>query len=177
MSEPSQKCEINAICKQNYMQKLLISFKISCSCSFGFRGNLQFPDFLQKSSITTTTGAALPTSSVNVQMKSNLRFLINRTLLASVCVRGSWTRGLEVSVGSLAYGLCCRTTWSSAGIPLSPSGPCNNLLHPWYPCAGEWHRLIFKPQYEDRKKFVTKFFELQNVFWIIFLDVLNQILK
>ena len=56
MSEPSQKCENNAIFKQNYTKKLLISFKISYSCCFGFRGNLEFPDFLQKSFITSTTG-------------------------------------------------------------------------------------------------------------------------
>ena len=48
MSEPSQKCDNNAIFKQNYTQKLFISFKISYSCCFGFRGNLEFPDFLQK---------------------------------------------------------------------------------------------------------------------------------
>ena len=33
---------------QNYTLKLFISFKISYSCCFGFRGNLEFPDFLQK---------------------------------------------------------------------------------------------------------------------------------
>ena len=48
MSEPSQKCDNNAIFKQNYTQKLFISFKISYSCCFGFRENLEFPDFLQK---------------------------------------------------------------------------------------------------------------------------------
>ena len=41
MSEPSQKCD-------NNNQKLLISFKISYSCCFGFRGNLEFPAFLKK---------------------------------------------------------------------------------------------------------------------------------
>ena len=48
MSEPALKCENNAIFKQNYTQKLFIAFKISYSCCFGFRGNLEFPDFLQK---------------------------------------------------------------------------------------------------------------------------------
>ena len=48
MSEPALKCEKNAIFKQNYTQKLFISFKISYSCCFGLRGNLEFPDFLQK---------------------------------------------------------------------------------------------------------------------------------
>ena len=48
MSEPSQKCDNNAIFKQNYPQNFFISFKISYSCCFGFRENLEFPDFLQK---------------------------------------------------------------------------------------------------------------------------------
>ena len=48
MSEPVLKCENNAIFKQNYTQKLFISFKISYYCCFGLRGNLEFPDFLQK---------------------------------------------------------------------------------------------------------------------------------
>ena len=34
MSEPALKCEINAIFKPNYAQKLFISFKISYSCHF-----------------------------------------------------------------------------------------------------------------------------------------------
>ena len=51
MSEPAQKCE-----KQNYTQKVFISFKISYSCCFGFRGNLEFPDFLQKKFYNITTG-------------------------------------------------------------------------------------------------------------------------
>ena len=48
MSEPAQKYENNAIFKQKYIQKLFISFKISYSGCFDFRGNLEFPDFLQK---------------------------------------------------------------------------------------------------------------------------------
>ena len=55
MSEPALKCENNAIFKQNYTQKLFISFKISYYCCFGLRGNLEFPDFLQKSYIISTT--------------------------------------------------------------------------------------------------------------------------
>ena len=47
MSEPALKCENNAIFKQNYTHKLFI-FRISFSCCFGFLGNLEFPDFLQK---------------------------------------------------------------------------------------------------------------------------------
>ena len=48
MSEPALKSENNAILKQNCPQTLFISFKISYSCCFGLRGNLEFPDFLQK---------------------------------------------------------------------------------------------------------------------------------
>ena len=48
MSEPALKCENYAIFKQNYTQKLFISFKISYYCCFGLRGNLEFPDILQK---------------------------------------------------------------------------------------------------------------------------------
>ena len=47
MSEPAQKCENYAIFKQNFTQKLFISFKIY-SCAYGFRGNLEFPDFPPK---------------------------------------------------------------------------------------------------------------------------------
>ena len=55
MSEPALKCKSNAIFKQNKTQKLFISFQISYSCCFSFRGNLEFPDFLQKR-ITSTAG-------------------------------------------------------------------------------------------------------------------------
>ena len=48
MSEPAQKCVNNAIFKQNYAQKLFITFKMTYYCCFGLRGNLDFPDFLQK---------------------------------------------------------------------------------------------------------------------------------
>ena len=37
-----------AIFKQNYTLELFVAFKMAYSCSFGFRGNLDFPDFLQK---------------------------------------------------------------------------------------------------------------------------------
>ena len=36
MYEISQKCENNAIFKQNYTHKLFISFKLSYSCCFGY---------------------------------------------------------------------------------------------------------------------------------------------
>ena len=48
MSEPAQKCENCAIFKQNYTKKLFVAFKRANSCCFGLRGNLDFPDFLQK---------------------------------------------------------------------------------------------------------------------------------
>ena len=56
MSEPALKCEKNAIFKQNYTLELFIALKIASSCCFGLRGNLHFPDFLQKSFITSTHG-------------------------------------------------------------------------------------------------------------------------
>ena len=48
MSEPTLKCENNAIFKLNYAQKLFIALKMAYSFCFGLRGNLDFPDFLQK---------------------------------------------------------------------------------------------------------------------------------
>ena len=56
MSEPAQKCENEAISKQNYTLELFIVLKMVYSCCFVLRGNLCFPDFLQKSFITSTTG-------------------------------------------------------------------------------------------------------------------------
>ena len=43
--------------KQIYTLKLLIAFKIAYSCCFRLGGNLDFPEFLKKSLITSTTGA------------------------------------------------------------------------------------------------------------------------
>ena len=57
MSEPAQKCVNNSISNQNYAQKLFIAFKMAYSCRCGLRGNLDFPDFLQKSFITLATGS------------------------------------------------------------------------------------------------------------------------
>ena len=48
MYEPAQKCENFAIFKQNYTPKVFVAFKRANSCCFGLRGNLDFPDFLQK---------------------------------------------------------------------------------------------------------------------------------
>ena len=48
MSEPAQKCENYAIFKHNYTLELLIALKMAYCCCLGLRGNLDFPDFLQK---------------------------------------------------------------------------------------------------------------------------------
>ena len=48
MSEPEQKCENNASFEQINTLKLLFAFKMAYSCCFCFRGNLDFPVFLQK---------------------------------------------------------------------------------------------------------------------------------
>ena len=49
MSEPALKCEKLGFFKQNFTLKLFIAFKLAYSCCLGLRGNLNFPDFLQKS--------------------------------------------------------------------------------------------------------------------------------
>ena len=46
MSEPTVKCENNA--GKTILKKLFHSLKISYFCSFGYRGNLEFLEFLQK---------------------------------------------------------------------------------------------------------------------------------
>ena len=48
MYEHTQKCE-------NLTLKLSIALKMAYSCRFGFKGNLDFPDFLQKKFITSIT--------------------------------------------------------------------------------------------------------------------------
>ena len=40
MSESAQKCEIYS--------RTVVAFKMAYSCCFGLRGNIDFPDFLQK---------------------------------------------------------------------------------------------------------------------------------
>ena len=55
MYDPAQKCENYAIFKQNYTLELFISLKMAICCCFGLRENLEFPDFLQKKSFTTST--------------------------------------------------------------------------------------------------------------------------
>ena len=49
MSEPALKCENNASFKQQIKTlKLFIAFKMAYFCCYSFRGNLDFPEFLQK---------------------------------------------------------------------------------------------------------------------------------
>ena len=48
MSEPAEKCEKYAIFKLNYTLELFITLKMAYFCCFGLRGNVHFPDFLQK---------------------------------------------------------------------------------------------------------------------------------
>ena len=48
MPDPVLKYENNAIFKFNCTLKLLIDFKIAYSCCSSLEGNLDFPDFLQK---------------------------------------------------------------------------------------------------------------------------------
>ena len=54
MPEPALKCENNASFKQIYTLKLFIDFKMAYSCCFSSGENLDFPEFLQKSFITST---------------------------------------------------------------------------------------------------------------------------
>ena len=56
MSEPGLECENYASFKQIFTLKLFIAFEMAYSCCFSFGGNLDFPEFLQKSFITSTTG-------------------------------------------------------------------------------------------------------------------------
>ena len=55
MTECALKYEKNAIFKDNFTLKLFITFKMAYSCCFGLRGNLDFPDYLQKSFISSTS--------------------------------------------------------------------------------------------------------------------------
>ena len=48
MTEPALKYESNSIFKQNYNQKLFISFKMAFSCCFGLQGISRFFRFQHK---------------------------------------------------------------------------------------------------------------------------------
>ena len=86
MSEPALKCEKYAIFKQNYTQELFISFKISYSRCFGFRGNLEFPDFLQKKDL----GHRLLVTMLLVLYFSGLCFVFSSSIW-----NGIWTYDLN----------------------------------------------------------------------------------
>ena len=61
MSEPALKCENNeAIFKQNYTLELFIALKMAYCCCLGLRGNLDFPDFLQKNFYNINYWCRLP---------------------------------------------------------------------------------------------------------------------
>ena len=55
MSEPAQKCENQAIFKQNYTLEHFIALEMVYYCSFSLGGNLDFLDFLQKKFFMTST--------------------------------------------------------------------------------------------------------------------------
>ena len=56
ISEPAQKCENQAIFKQNYTLELFIALEMVYYCCFSLGGNLENLDLLKKSFITSTTG-------------------------------------------------------------------------------------------------------------------------
>ena len=56
MSEPALECDNNASYKQICTLKLFNAIEMGYSCFFSFGGNIDFPEFLQKSFITSTTG-------------------------------------------------------------------------------------------------------------------------
>ena len=59
MPEPAKNVKtMPPFFRQNNTLKLLIVFKMSYSCCFGLKGNLDFPDFIKKSFITLTTDFA-----------------------------------------------------------------------------------------------------------------------
>ena len=73
MSEPTQICENYAIFKQNYTLELFIDRKMAYLCCLGLMGNLDFPDFLQNSFITSTTDWYFP--SVYLSNSNNTHLL------------------------------------------------------------------------------------------------------
>ena len=90
MSEPALKCENSASFKQSYTLKLFIAFKIAYSCCLSSGGNLDFPDFLQKSFITSTTGLALVWNETRIGFISRYSFFHvsiqnNETSIAKKC--------------------------------------------------------------------------------------------
>ena len=72
MSKPALKCENNACFKQIYTLKLFIAYKMAYTCCFSLGENLDFPQFLQKSLITSTANRYCKHFQLqNVRQKSN----------------------------------------------------------------------------------------------------------
>ena len=72
MSEPEQKWENNASFKQINTLKMFIAFKMAYSCCFSFGGNLDFPEFLQKSFILSTTDGYIVIQSLAIYNSDDL---------------------------------------------------------------------------------------------------------
>ena len=75
---------------QSYTKKLFISYKISYYCCFGFSGNLEFPGFLQKRSITSTTGLVVVVTGRELQQ--NRWIIFNIYLLWKVYCCLKWPK-------------------------------------------------------------------------------------
>ena len=112
MSEPAQKCVNNSISNQNYAQKLFIAFKMAYSCRCGLRGNLDFPDFLQKSFITLATGSfslllslSLPLS-LSLSLSLQSRFWFSRPLLSNtltLCLSSTFVGSISHTITLSLY--------------------------------------------------------------------------
>ena len=88
MTEPAQKCEKYAIFKQNYILELFITLKIVYSCCFGLRGNLDFPDFLQKKFYNINYRPAAVSPHVLPKRTSRLGRLTKRK---AICFLQKWS--------------------------------------------------------------------------------------
>ena len=69
----TKMCENYAILNQNYTLELFIDLKMAYFCCFGWRGNLDFPDFLLKSFITSTAGLILKWSHCQSEHSHSIR--------------------------------------------------------------------------------------------------------
>ena len=110
MSEPAQKCEnYEAIFKQNYTLELFVVFKTAYSCCFALRGNIDFPEFLQKKFKTSTTGLGTyyinsgenPTKRVIVRIKwrfTRYKGMSGERFSLLICVKSKYT---------FAFWACC----------------------------------------------------------------------
>ena len=69
MYDSALKCENNSIFEQIFTLELFIDFIVAYYCCFNLGGNLDFPELLQKSFITSTTGQHLKNPSIEGQLK------------------------------------------------------------------------------------------------------------